>query len=300
MSEAGDSDRGGKFLTIAAEEESDSIPPALYSPTCPATSEAAVAVSDDESARAGQQQQGDNGVEADQRQGDSKMDSDTVEEISNALINQMDHKKNLSNIEELRKKFGKLKPHKELIEAALEVTNGNGYVVSRADRPPPADEPGCGELQDEHREQAAHKAKHQNDGVALKQEKHKRYMREVFWKTKFVTPHPKTIEWNRVYRRVTHNRDTGELIEDVRIEPESKPKDFEYSLCNNPLEDMCLNIQTIFYYREPNSEKPDIAEIYSPPRITEEANKRGLKGGFALDLTVRRKDGKAWFFRRES
>ena len=76
------------------------------------------------------------------------MDSDNIAEISHTLINQIDHKKKLSNIDELKKNFGKLKPQKEVIEAALEVTNGNGYVVSRADRPPPADEPGCGELQD--------------------------------------------------------------------------------------------------------------------------------------------------------
>lgn len=45
---------------------------------------------------------------------------------------------------------------------------------------------------------------------------------------------------------------------------------------------MCLNIPTTFYYRESNPEKPDIAEVYSPSRISEEANKRGLKGGSAL------------------
>ena len=185
----------------------------------------------------------------------------------------------------------------------MEVTTGDGCPqVSRADRPPPADEPGCGELKDEHRTQAIHKAKHQSDaskqsdGAANQQEKHESYTREDFWKTKFVTPHPDIIEWSKVYRRVTGNRDTGELIEDVRIEPENKPRDYEYSLCKNPLEDMCLNLQTTFYFRKVNVEKPDISEVYSPPRITKEADKRGLKGGFALDLTVRRKDGKMWDF----
>ena len=115
-----------------------------------------------------------------------------------------------------------------------------------------------------------------------------------------MTPHPNIIEWNNVYRRVTNNRDTGELIEDARMDPKNAPKDYEYSLCKNPLENMCLNIQTTFYYRESNPQKPDIAEVYSPPRISEEASKRGRKGGFALDLTVRRKDGKAWEFSKRS
>ena len=50
------------------------------------------------------------------------------------------------------------------------------------------------------------------------QEKNKKYVREDFWKTKFVTMNPNIVDWNKVYRRITENRDTGELIEDVRIE----------------------------------------------------------------------------------
>ena len=134
MSEAGDSDRGGKFQTIAAEEKSDSIPPELYSPTSPAKSEA------EDPARSFSSNPTVMGPE--QGQNESKMDRDIIEEISDTLITHIDYEKNLSNIEELKKKFGKLKPQKELIEMALEVTDGNGNPVSRADRPPPADEPG--------------------------------------------------------------------------------------------------------------------------------------------------------------
>ena len=184
MSEAGDSDRGGKFKTIAAEEENDSRPPELYSPTSPAKSEVEVEVQVDDGACAGPEQ----------RQSDGMIDTDIIEEFSDTLITHIDCENNLSNIEELKKKFGKLKPQKELIEMALEVTDGNGNPVSRAERPPPADEPGRGALQDEHRVQAIHEAKHQSNGVVQQQDKHKKYVREDFWKTKFVTPHPNIIE----------------------------------------------------------------------------------------------------------
>ena len=128
------------------------------------------------------------------------------------------------------------------------------------------------------------------------QEKQQIHTREDWWKTRFVTPLPERLERNKVYRRVTKNRDTGELLEDVGIEPKSQPEDYQYKLCSNPREDLCLNIDTTFYYREAGPEKPYIAEIYSPPRITQEAKKNGLKDGFALDVTVRRKDGQTWDF----
>lgn len=51
-------------------------------------------------------------------------------------------------------------------------------------------------------------------------------MSEDFWKTKFVTPNPNVIEWGKVYWRVTQNRDTGELIEDARMDPKNAPKDY--------------------------------------------------------------------------
>ena len=42
---------------------------------------------------------------------------------------------------------------------------------------------------------------------------------------------------------------------------------------------------------------PDVAEIYSPPRVTNIADKIGLTPGFAFDLTtVDPTDGKAWDF----
>lgn len=39
-----------------------------------------------------------------------------------------------------------------------------------------------------------------------------------------------------------------------------------------------------------------IAEAYSPPRVTRAAERHGLRAGWSLDLTTRRKDGRAWDF----
>ena len=40
----------------------------------------------------------------------------------------------------------------------------------------------------------------------------------------------------------------------------------------------------------------DVAEFYSPPRITEMAAKMGLRAGWSLDLTTNDEDGRAWDF----
>ena len=92
MSEAGDSDRSGKFQTIAAEEESDSRPPELYSPTSPAKSEADVEIQVEDGAGAGPEQ----------RQSDGMIDADIIEEISDTLITHIDCENNLNNIEKLK------------------------------------------------------------------------------------------------------------------------------------------------------------------------------------------------------
>ena len=41
------------------------------------------------------------------------------------------------------------------------------------------------------------------------------------------------------------------------------------------------------------AEEIDVAEIYSPPRVTKRAEQWGLKGGWSLDLTTKDSDGKA-------
>ena len=57
-------------------------------------------------------------------------DEDTNDNSQCTLSIHMDYAKNLNSIEDLQKKFGKLKPQKELIELALEVTDGDGNPVS--------------------------------------------------------------------------------------------------------------------------------------------------------------------------
>ena len=40
--------------------------------------------------------------------------------------------------------------------------------------------------------------------------------------------------------------------------------------------------------------KMEVAEVYSPPRVTEMARKMGLRAGWALDLTMEDHDGRTW------
>ena len=47
----------------------------------------------------------------------------------------------------------------------------------------------------------------------------------------------------------------------------------------------------------PRGKKPDVCEIYSPPRVMRQAATLGLREGWALDLqTVDEDDGKPWDF----
>ena len=42
--------------------------------------------------------------------------------------------------------------------------------------------------------------------------------------------------------------------------------------------------------------KMEVAEVYSPPRVTRMAEQMGLRAGWALDLTTHDDDGRAWNF----
>ena len=42
-----------------------------------------------------------------------------------------------------------------------------------------------------------------------------------------------------------------------------------------------------------------MAEVYSPPRMTEVARQLGMKAGFALDLTNKDEEGNQWDFSKE-
>ena len=46
--------------------------------------------------------------------------------------------------------------------------------------------------------------------------------------------------------------------------------------------------------------RPDISEIYSPPRLTAVASRHGLQPGWSLDLTTRDQRGEAWDFSKTS
>ena len=48
------------------------------------------------------------------------------------------------------------------------------------------------------------------------------------------------------------------------------------------------------------TERPDVAEIYSPPRFTAEASRFGLRPGFAVDWECLKRDGQRWDLRSAS
>jgi hypothetical protein len=50
---------------------------------------------------------------------------------------------------------------------------------------------------------------------------------------------------------------------------------------------------------KPAAEEIDVAEIHSPPRVTQRATQWGLKAGWGLDLTTEDSDGKAWGFSKQ-
>ena len=89
-------------------------------------------------------------------------------------------------------------------------------------------------------------------------------------------------------RRKVIDIDTDELIEDVEIDHRFGEAEYCYGLSNLEEAEDFRNIWTVLFFRV---DKPDISEVYSPPRIAEEAAKVGLRQGFALDLTVVGKHG---------
>ena len=70
-----------------------------------------------------------------------------------------------------------------------------------------------------------------------------------------------------MHRRVTKDRQSGELLEDVQVDANSTEKDYRYKLSDQ----VVRNMHTTFQFRV---DKPDVAEIYSPPRIVAEAAKQ--------------------------
>ena len=54
----------------------------------------------------------------------------------------------------------------------------------------------------------------------------------------------------------------------------------------------CRNTRTKLYFRDCPPPKADVSEVYSPPRMTEEAKTQNLTAGSSFDFTMTRKDGK--------
>ena len=299
-------ERGGKFQTLPEEEKDTVVEPPKISqntdtamPTAPAAASTDATAAEASGAQGASEEQKPN---SDMQMDELEEDPDAVTKLAAPLVTGIDAEENIKSINLIMQKGRKIPKAKELIDHVLDMTSD--LDVSRVGRPLPADEPGRGAEKDQHRKQATHEAKHNigNGGVdeidsaqnlVQRREKHQVHEREDWWRTRFITPDPNRVAWEKVYRRVTMDRDTNEFLEDVQIEPKSKPKDYEYKISDQE----CRNIKSTFYFREEGPEaKPDVAEVYSPPRITEAAKKGGLKDGFALDLTVRREDGKVWNF----
>ena len=179
------------------------------------------------------------------------LELDIIEELAALTLTGIDIEGNMQCLKDPRAKFGKFSPRKDLIDIALEATDGNSKkipkhqpVSRKDDRPPPVDEPGRGEVKDQDC-QGIHEAKHQpapsrkipcEESCRLEQkdankyqqqERHQTQEREDWWKIRFITPSKSKLEWSKVYRRLTIDRDTRELLEDVRVEKGSSPKDYE-------------------------------------------------------------------------
>ena len=121
--------------------------------------------------------------------------------------------------------------------------------------------------------------------------------REDYACRQHVTTGQRGPDWRDVVRRQVQDTDTGELIEDIRVHEGSNEEDYQYEI--GMLGDgagQAKNIRSIFSFR--GGYKPDITEVYSPPRIGPEVEKIGLMKGDSFDLTVKRTDGHPWDFEK--
>ena len=115
----------------------------------------------------------------------------------------------------------------------------------------------------------------------------KTWERRDWWTDEFVTTTASGLDWDQVRRRVTFDADTNELLEELFTVMGEPQTEHVY-----PLPGGTRNTRTVFHYRD---SKADICEVYSPPRITEACINK-VRPGWALDLTVKRADGRAWDF----
>ena len=134
-------------------------------------------------------------------------------------------------------------------------------------------------------------AKHPSEGEASdrpKRQKTLTWIRDDWWCTRFQTAAPTGPNLDQVFRRVTKDRNTGELLENLQVDVDNT----EISYAGQMLGQERRNLQTTLFY----TDKLDVSEIRCPPRIVVETERQGLRGGLSLDLTVKKKDGKALDF----
>ena len=176
----------------------------------------------------------------------------------------------------------------EFMGVRMPYVKGGGSANSRRGTPdiPLADD---GSLDQLHGEGHLRQARRPRTKIAS-------WERTDHWRSAHVTTAPAGPAWEDVTRRKVYDMDTEEMIEDVEIAKGSDEADYQYEISSIEGSEKFRNIRTVLTYR---AGKSDVCEVYSPPRIVEEAARQGMRPGFSLDLTVQRKDEDAWDFSRK-
>ena len=175
----------------------------------------------------------------------------------------------------------------------------NRPAGSNGDLPPVTDDAGLDHVQDDENKtgpQAKPEGRHHRRQWRASKQGPQSWMREDRWTSAHVTTAPSGPEWKDVEKRVVYDLDTDEMIEDIVIDQKLNEDEYHYQISSVASPDTGRNIRTVLTFR---ASKPDVSEVYSPPRIVAEAARQGLKPGFSLDLTVQREDGDQWDFSRK-
>ena len=130
----------------------------------------------------------------------------------------------------------------DVLEMALDLTKPQEVKVetSRADSLLLADEPGEGALIIQDCNMATPGAKRQESSEKRRRKRSEIWEQEEWWAYRTATVRsdhgPK---WEQIHRRVTMDRDTNELIEDVQVIEGSEPCEYRYELkcggCRNTI-----------------------------------------------------------------
>ena len=106
------------------------------------------------------------------------------------------------------------------------------------------------------------------------------------------------------YRRLMHKHDINQQAGDIEMLTEAQINEKRHNVMRviATLEENIKRIeenlkeqltQTVFNHI---FAKMEVAEVYSPPRVTNMARQMGLRAGWALDLTTQDEDGREWDF----